>query len=254
MPENKTKEIGLRIKTIRLKHHITQKQLASHIGVSQTAIALWESGQRTVPLETIDHIAEYLNVSVGYLLLGEPNESNNSNDIKKPISNDSKEAYVINKLEKLNISNQHTKINISGETEGKLYESIISKYNTLEEFADQTHIPLEVIKNVLTKGLLHSSSLDVGLITSFLRLDIEQLFKGNFEKLYYRYTSDSFKAATSNVIDTILEVCNEENASDDLKRWFQVYKQSGADDQRALFETTHQSEEYQKQQSVTVAP
>ena len=45
MPENKTKEIGLRIKTIRLKHHITQKQLASHIGVSQTAIALWESGQ-----------------------------------------------------------------------------------------------------------------------------------------------------------------------------------------------------------------
>ena len=58
MPENKTKAIGLRIKTIRLKHHITQKQLASHIGVSQTAIALWESGQRTVPLETIDHIAE----------------------------------------------------------------------------------------------------------------------------------------------------------------------------------------------------
>ena len=107
---------------------------------------------------------------------------------------------------------------------------------------------------MLTKGLLHSSSLDVGLITSFLRLDIEQLFKGNFEKLDYRYTSDSFKAATSNDIDTILEVCNEENASDDLKRWFQVYKQSGADDQRALFETTHQSEEYQKQQSVTVTP
>lgn len=75
MPKNRTKEIGLRIKTIRLKHHITQKQLASHIGVSQTAIALWESGQRTVPLETIDHIAEYLNISVGYLLLGEPNES-----------------------------------------------------------------------------------------------------------------------------------------------------------------------------------
>ena len=75
MPKNRTKAIGIRIKNIRLKHHITQKQLASHIGVSQTAIALWESGQRTVPLETIDHIAEYLNVSVGYLLLGEPNES-----------------------------------------------------------------------------------------------------------------------------------------------------------------------------------
>ena len=68
---DRNKEIGLRIKTVRQKKRITQKQLADELNVSQTAVALWENGQRGISLELIDELAKLLRVSAGYLLFGE---------------------------------------------------------------------------------------------------------------------------------------------------------------------------------------
>ena len=47
------------------------------MGVSQTAIALWENGSRSISLEAIDEIAFYLNVSASYLLFGEKDFKDN---------------------------------------------------------------------------------------------------------------------------------------------------------------------------------
>lgn len=70
-------EIGLRIKKIRQDRKITQVQLANQIGVSQTAIALWENGNRRIPLEIIDELSLILNISASYLLFGNADFSDN---------------------------------------------------------------------------------------------------------------------------------------------------------------------------------
>lgn len=64
-------EVGSRIRAVRQSRKITQKELADKIGISQTAIALWENGSRSASLDLIDEIAAYLDVSAGYLLFGE---------------------------------------------------------------------------------------------------------------------------------------------------------------------------------------
>ncbi len=64
-------EIGNRIKQLRQDRKITQKELAEKLDVSQTAIALWESGSRSISFNAIDAIADILNVSASYLLFGE---------------------------------------------------------------------------------------------------------------------------------------------------------------------------------------
>ena len=64
-------EIGARIKKIRQARKITQAQLAKQLDISQTAIALWENGQRSVNIDFIDRIASALNISASYLLFGD---------------------------------------------------------------------------------------------------------------------------------------------------------------------------------------
>ena len=62
------------IKSIREKKHISQKQLAAAIGTSQSAIAEYESGQKTPKLETFSRIAAALDTSVLSLLPSEISE------------------------------------------------------------------------------------------------------------------------------------------------------------------------------------
>ena len=62
------------IKSIREKKRISQKQLAAAIGTSQSAIAEYESGQKTPKLETLSRIAAALDTSVLSLLPSEISE------------------------------------------------------------------------------------------------------------------------------------------------------------------------------------
>ena len=62
------------IKSIREKKRISQKQLAAAIGTSQSAIAEYESGQKTPKLETFSRIAAALDTSVLALLPSEISE------------------------------------------------------------------------------------------------------------------------------------------------------------------------------------
>ncbi len=103
-------QVGLRLKKIRLFRRMTQKELADKLKISQTAIALWESGSRSLSLDAIDDIAQILNVSAGYLLFGEtdvndivPSEeqANNNNQTATLAAHFDGDEYTEEELEQI---------------------------------------------------------------------------------------------------------------------------------------------------------
>lgn len=77
----------LRIKEIRKAKKITAKQLAEHINVAESTMSLYENGKREPDNTTLLNIAEYLNVSIDYLLGRNTlkTESTKSTPIKIPV-------------------------------------------------------------------------------------------------------------------------------------------------------------------------
>lgn len=60
-PDNK-------LKTIRLKHSLTQRQVADKLGVSQNEYSRWEIGKVTPRIEMLKKIAEIYQVSIDSLI------------------------------------------------------------------------------------------------------------------------------------------------------------------------------------------
>lgn len=60
-------DLGLKIKTIRQKRGITQKELAMRINKSISTISSYETNAQLPPLDVIEDIALTLNVSLDYL-------------------------------------------------------------------------------------------------------------------------------------------------------------------------------------------
>lgn len=61
-------DIGSKIKEIRIKKGITQKELAEKLGTSQQNLAQYECGKRNPKLETVKKIADALNVFMSDLI------------------------------------------------------------------------------------------------------------------------------------------------------------------------------------------
>lgn len=57
-----------RIKELRIEKGLTQAQLSANTGLSQSAIAYWETGQRMPNAQAIIVLAKYFGVSADYLL------------------------------------------------------------------------------------------------------------------------------------------------------------------------------------------
>lgn len=71
-----------RLKELRFKHNISQKQLAEKLGVSQQSVAKWEKGDSTPKPSAISEIANIFSVSSDYLLGIEKPHSVSDEDIK----------------------------------------------------------------------------------------------------------------------------------------------------------------------------
>ena len=63
-------ETGQRIKELRLSLGSTQKELADQIGVAQNTIAQYEKGKAKTSIEAIVSLANILQMTTDYLLLG----------------------------------------------------------------------------------------------------------------------------------------------------------------------------------------
>ena len=59
---------AVRLKELRLKKGLTQKELAQKLNMQNTAISKYELNQRKPDTETLLEIANFFNVSVDYLL------------------------------------------------------------------------------------------------------------------------------------------------------------------------------------------
>lgn len=57
-----------RIKELRLEKGMTHKELAEALGLSESAISMYENGHRIPPIYRIDNIAQYFHVTENYLL------------------------------------------------------------------------------------------------------------------------------------------------------------------------------------------
>ena len=68
-------EFGQKLRQLRKEHNLTQKELASMIGVKNSIISFYEVGERLPSPEIIRKLAETLHVSTDYLMGVEKKES-----------------------------------------------------------------------------------------------------------------------------------------------------------------------------------
>jgi len=75
------KNLGLRLRELRLKKHLTQEQLAEKTGLSVTFVGLIERGVNIPSVKTCNKIARALGVTLDELFYF-PGEDNRTNIIK----------------------------------------------------------------------------------------------------------------------------------------------------------------------------
>lgn len=64
----KIKTLSERLKMLRMEKQMTQKELAQATGLSQSAIAYWENGQRIPNALAVIALAKFFHVSIDYLI------------------------------------------------------------------------------------------------------------------------------------------------------------------------------------------
>ncbi len=60
-------KFGDRLKELRIKNNLSQRELAKKLNISKTAINYWEKGLRTPTLDVVINIADYFGVTLDYL-------------------------------------------------------------------------------------------------------------------------------------------------------------------------------------------
>lgn len=66
--ESNEEDLGYTIANLRKSKNMTQREFAHLLGVSNGAVAMWETNKRQPDLDTLRKIAKYYDVSVDYLL------------------------------------------------------------------------------------------------------------------------------------------------------------------------------------------
>lgn len=75
-----------RLKFARLQAHVSQQQLASHLGITRNAISLWEKGETKPEIVRLGPVAEFLNCRLDWLLYGtgyEPEQTWRRDEMKE---------------------------------------------------------------------------------------------------------------------------------------------------------------------------
>lgn len=59
--------IGQKIARLRERKGLSQPELADKLGVSQSTVAMWESGKRNISNKDLAKLSDFFNVSIDYL-------------------------------------------------------------------------------------------------------------------------------------------------------------------------------------------
>lgn len=69
------------MRTMRMSRGISQSELAEEMGVSRSAVAMWENGSREPGLETLEFLADIFNVSLSALVTNQSETSSTTRRI-----------------------------------------------------------------------------------------------------------------------------------------------------------------------------
>lgn len=173
---------GENIKKIRKHRGLTQKQLGQKLGISQAAIGQFESNKANPKMETLQKIADALNVSVNDLI---PDSYDRTMQIGNEVS-----VYDYGFIESLAIH----KIFTDGERE-KIFKKIehcrnillkMSDLNKMLEYSEKTQTELE---NILFKMLTNKSEfgLSYAIIVLSCFLSLKERDRGSVIELLLEY-------------------------------------------------------------------
>ena len=65
-----TKEIGARVRDLRMKRGITQQKLADELGVTLSTIGRIESGIKMASIDLLVDMSVYFDASLDYIIMG----------------------------------------------------------------------------------------------------------------------------------------------------------------------------------------
>ena len=83
-----------RLKELRLSRELTQEEFAKRIGISRSAVGLYETGKREPDFETLELFADFFNVDMNYLL-GKTDANTDISSIKNVVTIHKKKIPVI---------------------------------------------------------------------------------------------------------------------------------------------------------------
>lgn len=69
-----------RIRELRLKANLSQRQVAEVLGVKQQQYQRWETGSRDFPIKELVQLANFFGVTTDYILLGRVEEDSGQNE------------------------------------------------------------------------------------------------------------------------------------------------------------------------------
>lgn len=133
--------IRKRLKDLRTQNNLTQTELAKALGLSFSAISMYERGERKPDFETLETIADYFNVTMDYLYgkTDIPNEAAERINIPQNANN-------IIPLPKMNTrdifkTNLNRFIVSSGKNKKMISDEMGIPYTTLAEWANGKKFP-----------------------------------------------------------------------------------------------------------------
>lgn len=66
------------LKSLRIGKHLSQSELANKLGISKSAISMYEVGKRQPDFETLEMIADFFNTDMNFLLGKSTSENENN--------------------------------------------------------------------------------------------------------------------------------------------------------------------------------
>ena len=171
------KEIGERIKHLRISKKLTQDEVAHALNVKRETVTRWETGERDIKTEITILLSKYFNVSADYLLGLTENTSTNISEIG--ISN--KTGFSTSTVE--NILDLPIKLKI-------ILDKIINellKSDLLEKFEELKENNIKLINLYQTDSiynkLVEDEELTYNTIDNADELNGKFIFKDEYSKL-----------------------------------------------------------------------
>ena len=171
------KEIGERIKHLRISKKLTQDEVAHALNVKRETVTRWETGARDIKTEITILLSKYFNVSADYLLGLTENTSTNISEIG--ISN--KTGFSTSTVENiLNLSAEHKTIL------DKIINELL-KSDLLEKFEELKENNIKLINLYQTDSiynkLVEDEELTYNTIDNADELNGKFIFKDEYSKL-----------------------------------------------------------------------